>query len=187
MNTFEGGFVVSKEKKTKERLEHLRNFGFVNQTTVVAPGINCKMNELQSAVGLVQLSYIDECIAKRKEIDNRYRKELAQLKGLSIPELVTSTTNYNYCYFPILIDQDFAITRDQLHDGLKLSNVFSRRYFYPLISDFPMFNDLPTARRNNLLNATRVSNQVLCLPIYPDLSVDEQSRVINAVVELSKS
>ena len=187
MNTFEGGFVVSKDKKIKERLEHLRNFGFVNQTTVVAPGINCKMNEFQSAVGIVQLNYIDDCIHKRHVIDMRYRQALAAIDGLLVPELSLSDVTYNYCYFPVLVEDDFSLTRDQLHEGLKLSNVFSRRYFYPLISDFPMFNTLNSASKKNLPNATRISNKILCLPIYPDLTEEDQGRVISAIIKLSKS
>lgn len=169
-NTMEGGAIVCHDAATKKRIDYLKNFGFAGETTVMAPGINSKMNEMQAALGLVQLRHYHENIEKRKIIADTYRKELSGIKGISflpIPE----NTESNHAYFPIFVDEkEYGISRDQLYEKLKQHNIYGRRYFYPLISEFSMYKGLDSAKPENLPVATKMAKEVICLPIYPDLS-----------------
>jgi len=181
-NTFEGGAIVCPDAETKQRIDHLKNFGFVDELTVVAPGINGKMSEFNAALGLLQLKHMDQVLARRKKIDAAYRERLRGLKGIRCLNDAGETIA-NHSYFPILVDADYPISRDDLYKKLKDSGIHTRRYFYPLISDFPMYRGLPSARRENLPVATAAARQVLCLPIYPDLGmsvVQEITRFIAA-------
>lgn len=184
-NTFEGGAVVCRDEKTKTRLEHLKNFGFVDETTVVAPGINGKMSEFNAALGLLQLKYIDDAISRRASIDKRYREGLATVQGIHCIGLSNETVP-NFSYFPILVNGDYPISRDALTERLRESGIFARRYFYPLISEFSMYRGLPSADCANLPVATRVSHQVICLPIYPDLPSDVVDEVIHIIAEIER-
>lgn len=180
-NTFEGGAIVSPDAKTKIRIDQLKNFGHVGEVTVVAPGINGKMSEFNAALGLLQLKYIDNALASRKIIDSAYRDRLRGVKGIHC----LSDTNEmvaNYSYFPILVREDYPLTRDDLYDKLKEIGVYTRRYFYPLISDFPMYRGLPSATHTNLPVATTASQQVLCLPIYPDLDFSIIDKITHFIV-----
>jgi dTDP-4-amino-4,6-dideoxygalactose transaminase len=179
-NTFEGGAIVCPDAKTKQRIDHLKNFGFVDEVTVVAPGINGKMSEINSALGLLQLQYFEHALARRKEIDLVYREMLADVKGIRCLES-SGETVANYAYFPILVDEEYTIDRDALYQKLKEQGIFARRYFFPLISSFPMYRGLASAHQDNLPVATDAALKVLCLPIYPDLTSDEQSRVIDII------
>jgi dTDP-4-amino-4,6-dideoxygalactose transaminase len=170
-NTFEGGAIVCPDEKTKLRIDKLKNFGHDGETSVIAPGINGKMSEFNAALGLLQLKYIDDAITKRMMIDGEYRKLLNGIKGIKCLDF-SNSLKHNYSYFPILIQENFPISRDMVYTKLKDLNIFTRRYFYPLISEFPMYKSLPSASRDNLPVATLASNQILCLPIYPDLSLD---------------
>lgn len=181
-NTFEGGAIISPDEKTKIRIDQLKNFGHVGETNVVAPGINGKMSEINAAFGLLQLKYIDYALQKRKVIDAAYREKLKNIKGIhcldDAGELVA-----NYAYFPILVKGDYPITRDELNQRLKDAGINPRRYFYPLITEFPMYRGFPSANRNNLPIAVAASEQILCLPIYPDLPiavVEEVAAIIAA-------
>ncbi len=169
-NTFEGGAIVCPDAKTKVRIDQLKNFGHVGEVNVVAPGINGKMSEFNAALGLLQLQYIDQALARRKKIDTVYREQLRAVKGIrclsDAGEKIT-----NYAYFPILVDSDYPIDRDNLYQKLKDKGIHPRRYFFPLISEFPMYRGLPSAHRENLPVATAASQQILCLPIYPDLDM----------------
>lgn len=181
-NTFEGGAIICPDAKTKQRIDHLKNFGHVDEVTVVAPGINGKMSEFSAALGLLQLKYINCAIERRKEIDAAYRERLKRVKGIRCLNN-TDEKVANYAYFPILIEASYPITRDALYQQLKDHGIHPRRYFYPLISDFPMYRGLPSAQSDNLPVATVAAQQVLCLPIYPDLDisvVDEISSFIAA-------
>lgn len=167
-NTFEGGAIVCPDAKTKTRLDHLKNFGFVDEVSVVAPGINGKMSEINAAFGLLQLKHIDQALARRKEVDAAYRERLQGIKGIRcLPHDKTDTPNF--AYFPILVGDDYAVSRDVLHQAFKDQGIYPRRYFYPLISDFSMYRGLPSAQSDNLPVAVAAANQILCLPIYPDL------------------
>lgn len=179
-NTFEGGAIVSQDAETKQRIDHLKNFGFVDELTVVAPGINGKMSELNAALGLLQLQHIDKALARRKEIDNVYRQQLAGIRGIDcLGDAGEKVANYSY--FPILVQSDYPLSRDQLYQKLKDQGINTRRYFYPLISDFPMYRGLPSARRDNLTVAAEAAEKVLCLPIYPALQLHEQQSIIDII------
>lgn len=176
-NTFEGGAIISHDAETKIHIDHLKNFGFVNETTVIAAGINGKMSEVNAAFGLLQLQHIDNAIAHRGQIDRYYRKELAGITGIRLlPQ--PADTELNYSYFPIQIDADYPLSRDALYDALKTQQIFTRRYFYPLISSFPMYRDLPSAQLGQLPIAESVAERVLCLPIYADLELAQAERLV---------
>ncbi len=179
-NTIEGGAIICHDEKTKKRVDYLKNFGFAGETTVIAPGINAKMNELQAAFGLVQLNHIDEYISKRKEIADLYRKELSGIKGIRVLYNIEGV-DHSYTYFPVLIDEKlYGESRDTLYEILKKNNIYGRRYFYPLISQFPTYRGLPSAKSENLPISKKISEKVICLPIYSDLEHD----IINKIVKM---
>lgn len=181
-NTIEGGAIVCHDEKMKKRIDFLKNFGFADEVTVVAPGINAKMNELQAAYGLLQLKYVDEYIAKRKKIARMYREQLTGMVGIRFLEDMAGV-DHTYPYFPIFIDKEkYGMTRDELYEKLKTNNIYGRRYFYPLISQFPSYRGLPSAKPSNLPNAGHIAEQVICLPIYPHLSLT----TINFIVSIIK-
>ena len=184
--TFEGGAIVCPDAKTKQRIDHLKNFGFVNEITVVAPGINGKMSEVCAALGLLQLRYFEAAIARRKEIDAGYRERLRNVRGIRyLPD--TGKSSANYAYFPVLVDGDYRVSRDELYQELKEHNIHPRRYFYPLISDFPMYRGLPSAQRDNLPVATRIAEQVLCLPISTALKKNDLARIVKIIDKVGSS
>jgi dTDP-4-amino-4,6-dideoxygalactose transaminase len=179
-NTFEGGAIVCPDARTKMRIDHLKNFGFVDEVTVVAPGINGKMSEFNAALGLLQLEHIDEALARRSEIDRAYRDGLHSIPGIQC--LADSGEKVsNHAYFPILVGSDYFCTRDALYKRLREHSVFARRYFYPLISEFPMYRGLASSNPHNLPVATEASQRVLCLPIYPELKSEEQDQIIHLI------
>lgn len=180
-NTFEGGAIVCPDAKAKLRIDQLKNFGFVDEVTVVSPGINGKMSEFNAAFGLLQLKGIDQALQGRKAIDARYRNGLAGAKGIRCLEDAGESVS-NYAYFPILVQPEYPLSRDALYQKMKDNGVYARRYFYPLISDFPMYRCLPSAARSNLPVATKVANEILCLPIYPDLSMDQVDLVVDLIL-----
>jgi dTDP-4-amino-4,6-dideoxygalactose transaminase len=179
-NTFEGGAIVCPDAKTKQRIDQLKNFGIVDEVTVAAPGINGKMSEINAAFGLLQLQHVDRAIARRREIDELYRERLKGIKGLRIVEEADQTVA-NYAYFPILIEESYPLSRDELYEKLKERNIFSRRYFYPLISDFSMYQGMVSAQRNNLPIANEITEKVLCLPIYPTLKNIDVERIVQEI------
>lgn len=179
-NTFEGGAIVSPDAAMKTKIDQLKNFGHDGEISVVASGINGKMSEFNAALGLLQLRYVDDVIARRREVDSRYRQQLANVPGIHC-QGQSGETVANYSYFPILVGEDYPISRDELYDVLKASGVHPRRYFYPLISEFPMYRDLPSASPANLPFATAAARQVLCLPIYPDLDLSVVDRVSDLI------
>jgi dTDP-4-amino-4,6-dideoxygalactose transaminase len=175
-NTFEGGAIVCPDAKTKQRIDHLKNFGFVDETTVIAPGINGKMSEVNAAFGMLQLQHIDGALRRRAEIAERYGRLLSDVPGIRVPATPAETT-INHSYYPIMVGESYPLSRDGLYHRLREHGIFARRYFYPLISDFPMYRGLPSAARANLPVAARAAEQVLCLPIYPALSDTDVERV----------
>jgi dTDP-4-amino-4,6-dideoxygalactose transaminase len=179
-NTFEGGAIISRDKKTKQHIDHLKNFGFVDEVTVVSPGINGKMSEFNAALGLLQLDHFEAVRESRRRLDRIYRVELGAVPGIRLLRPSGDTTA-NYAYFPILIEDEYPVSRDRLYQELKDREIFARRYFYPLISEFPMYRGLPSATRSNLAVAFETSRKVLCLPIYPDLSESDLQRVIDVI------
>ncbi|MDA3779085.1 MAG: DegT/DnrJ/EryC1/StrS family aminotransferase, partial [Bacteroidales bacterium] len=170
-NTIEGGAIICHDEKTKKRIDYLKNFGFAGETTVIAPGINAKMNEVQAAYGLLQLKYLKENIRKRKVIAENYDQQLEKIQGIRTLKQHPDAS-HNYPYYPIFVDEkEYGTTRDELYQYLKDNNIFGRRYFYPLVSEFPMYKGLDSAKPSNLINANKIANQVICLPIYPELEI----------------
>ncbi len=180
-NTFEGGAIICHDAETKKRIDYLKNFGFADEVTVVAPGTNAKMNEFQASLGLLQLTRIDQALAARAAIAQRYRAALEDVTGIRLitqqPDVVP-----NHSYFPIFVGPEFAITRDALFQKMRDQGIYARRYFYPLISEFSAYRGLPSAKRENLPHAFEMAGQVLCLPIFPALLAEEQARVIASIV-----
>ena len=179
-NTFEGGAIICPDAKIKLRIDQLKNFGFVDETTVVAPGINGKMSEINAAFGMMQLRHIDEALAQRKRIDAAYREALRDVPGIRCLQDAGEKVA-NYSYFPLLVEADYPLSRDALYQKLKGNNIYARRYFYPLITDFPMYRGMPSAHRENLPVATAAAQKVICLPIYPNLTPQDIQRVIRIV------
>ncbi len=179
-NTFEGGAIVSPDAKTKQHIDHLKNFGFVGEVTVVAPGINGKMSEFNAALGLLQLKGVDEALQKRKTIDVRYREGLACVKGIYCLQ-DAGEKSANYAYFPILVRPGYLLNREELYQKLRDYGIYARRYFYPLISDFPMYRGLLSAAVSNLPVASKAATEVLCLPIYPGLTSEQVDFVIQII------
>jgi len=179
-NTFEGGAIICPDAKTKKRIDQLKNFGFVDELTVVAPGINGKMSEINAAFGLLQLEHIEQMLSQRKKIDHNYRERLRDIDGISVGVEVSETIA-NYSYFPIFVEEDYPLTRDELYQEFKDNNIFVRRYFYPLISAFPMYRGLPSSEPANLSVATAMASKVICLPIYPALDLMDVENVIRII------
>lgn len=176
-NTFEGGAIVSQTAEIKDHIDKLKNFGHDGETQVLETGINGKVSEINAAFGLLQLQYVDAAISRRSEIDALYRAGLANVDGVTcLPGSGEASSNYSY--FPVLIGPRYPISRDELYDRMKQAGVHPRRYFYPLIPEFPMYRDVPSADLSRLPNAVRAANEILCLPIYPDLSDADVARVL---------
>lgn len=180
-NTIEGGALVMHDEQTKKRIDYLKNFGFADETTVVAPGINSKMDEIRAAYGILNLRQVDGAIAARRRVANRYREALRDVEGISFFH-DTPGVRHNYSYFPIFVDAEkFGKTRDELYFKMKEANILGRRYFYPLISEFSTYRGLPSASRENLPNACRLAETVLCLPMHHALSEEDVERVISSI------
>lgn len=179
-NTFEGGAIICPDAKTKHRIDQLKNFGFVDEVTVVAPGINGKMSEFNAALGLLQLSRIDRALARRREIGETYINLLKEVQGIRCVQSVNEES-INFSYFPILVEDSYAMSRDALYEKLRHHDIWARRYFYPLISEFPMYRGLMSAHRDNLPVATDAAFKVLCLPIYPDLSNESVRDIVELI------
>lgn len=176
-NTIEGGAMVMHDEKTKQRIDYLKNFGFAGEITVVAPGINSKMDEVRAAYGLLNLKQVDDAIAARQRVAVAYREALRDVPGITFFEDMPGV-RHNYSYFPIFIDaEQYGRSRDELYFSMKEKNVLGRRYFYPLISDFSTYRGLPSATRENLPVAYRMADTVLCLPMHHDLSSEDIERV----------
>lgn len=180
-NTFEGGAIVCRDAKTKRRIDNLKNFGFIDETTVVAPGINGKMNEVQAAFGVLQLQHMEHVFAERARVDTRYREALVNVPGIVLHDVAPHCTR-NFAYFPVRVTHGFPIDRDALYAKLRDHQIAARRYFFPLISEFPTYRGLPSSTPSNLPVATEASRQVLCLPIYPGLEACDQQRIIDIVL-----
>ena len=179
-NTIEGGALVCQDAATKQRIDYLKNFGFANETTVVAPGINSKMDEIRAAYGLLNLKQVDSAIAKRKAVAEKYRAALKDVPGVRYLDDVEGV-RHNYAYFPIFISKEYGISRDALYEKLKEHNIYGRRYFYPLISTFSAYKGLESARPDNLPIAHKLADQVLCLPMFAELQDADVERTIDII------
>ena len=181
-NTVEGGALICHDAATKKRIDYLKNFGFAGETTVVAPGINSKMDEIRAAYGLLNLKQVDTAIANRKAVAEKYRATLKDVPGIRMLKDIEGV-RHNYAYFPIFIDEAaYGLSRDALYEKLKEYNIYGRRYFYPLISTFSAYKGLESANPTNLPVAHKLANQVLCLPMFADLDEEGINRVIDVVV-----
>mgnify|MGYP001777475784 FL=1 len=180
-NTIEGGALVMHDEQTKKRIDYLKNFGFAGETTVVAPGINSKMDEVRAAYGLVNLKQVDKAIEARRRVADTYREALKGVPGIRFMEDVPGV-QHNYAYFPIFVDEaQYGMSRDELYFKMKEHNVLGRRYFYPLISEFSTYRGLDSAEPRNLPNAHKMANSVICLPMYHSLSNEDIQRVLNCI------
>ena len=182
-NTIEGGALVCHSAEMKHQIDNLKNFGFRGEVTVEAPGINGKMDEVRAAYGLLNLKQVDAAIEARKKVADAYRAALKDVKGIRFFDDMAGV-RHNYSYFPIFVDaEQYGISRDDLYEKMKENNVYGRRYFYPLITDFETYKDIPSAHPKNLPVANKIANQVICLPMHYALSEEDVKRVINVIVD----
>lgn len=182
-NTIEGGALVCHDEKTKQRIDYLKNFGFAGETTVVAPGINGKMDEVRSAYGLLGLKHVDTAIAKRKEVASFYREELQKVKGIQFLNDIEGV-KHNYSYFPIFINEkEYGMSRDDLYFKMKADNVLGRRYFYPLISTFSTYRGLDSSRIDNLPISHKVAESVICLPMHHELHQEDLNLIVKLILK----
>lgn len=182
-NTIEGGALVCHDAQTKQRIDYLKNFGFAGETEVVAPGINSKMDEVRAAYGLLNLKQVDRAIEERVKVAAQYRELLADVDGISFLGEINGVKP-NHSYFPIFVDEArFGMTRDALYEKMKQQNVYGRRYFYPLISTFTTYRGLPSSTKENLPNAYKMADSVICLPMSAELSNEDVERVVSAIVK----
>lgn len=181
-NTIEGGAMIMPDEKTKKRIDDLKNFGFHDEVTVVAPGINSKMDEIRAAYGLLNLRQVDAAIESRHQVAIKYREALREVEGISFFDDILGV-KHNYAYFPIFVDAEkYGMTRDELYFKMKAENVLGRRYFYPLISEFSTYRGLESARPENLANAHKMADSVICLPMHHALSDDDVRRTIEIIM-----
>ena len=181
-NTLEGGALIVHDEQTKKRIDFLKNFGFAGETEVVAPGINSKVDEVRAAYGLLNLKQVDTAIANRQKVAQKYRKALKDVPGIRFFEDMPGV-RHNYSYFPVFINaEEYGTTRDELYFKMKESNVLGRRYFYPLISTFSTYRGLPSAAPDNLPVATKIANEVICLPMHHELSESDLDCILNLIV-----
>ena len=182
-NTLEGGALVMHDEQTKKRIDYLKNFGFAGETEVVAPGINSKVDEVRAAYGLLNLKQVDQAIANRQKVAQKYRDALRNVPGIRFFDDMPGV-RHNYSYFPIFINaEEYGKTRDQLYFEMREQNVLGRRYFYPLISTFSTYRGLPSATPENLPVATKIANEVICLPMHHELSDVDLDRILNLIVK----
>ena len=182
-NTIEGGAMIMHDEKTKKRIDYLKNFGFAGETEVVGPGINSKMDEMRSAYGLLNLKQVDAAIEARHQVAIRYREALRNVEGITFFDDMPGV-RHNYSYFPIFIDaQKYGMTRDELYAKMKSQNVLSRRYFYPLISEFSTYRGLESADPENLPNAHKMADSVICLPMHHALSEEDIQRILDCILK----
>ena len=180
-NTIEGGALICHSAEMKYHVDNLKNFGFRGETTVVAPGINSKMDEMRAAYGLLNLRQVDAAIEARKQVAEAYRSALRGVNGIRFFDDMLGV-RHNYSYFPIFVDEEqYGISRDALYEKMKANNVLGRRYFYPLITDFDPYKDIPSANPANLPVANKIANQVICLPMHHALSEEDVRRVMECV------
>lgn len=180
-NTVEGGALICKDAQTKKRIDYLKNFGFAGETTVVAPGINGKMDEIRAAYGLLELKHVDVAIKKRGEVAKQYREALKDILGISFLQDIP-TVRHNYSYFPIFVNEkEYGIGRDELYENMKRENIYGRRYFYPLISEFATYRGLESARIENLPISHKIADSVICLPMHQELSEIDLFRIIDLI------
>ena len=183
-STAEGGAVISHSPPDCERIDFMKNFGIADEETVIGPGINGKMNELQAAFGLLQLEGVETEIASRKTLTQLYRQKLGAVPGIRVQQDLPGV-RHNYGYFPVIVDpQTYGMTRDDLWASLREFNVVTRKYFHPLCSHYPSYASRPSSRPENLPVAERIAASVLCLPLYGTLSESSVETISTIIAEL---
>lgn len=182
-NTIEGGAMIMHDEETKKQIDYLKNFGFAGETKVVGPGINSKMDEIRSAYGILNLKQVDACIEARHQVAIKYREALKGVEGINYWDDMPGV-KHNYSYFPIFVDEkEYGMSRDNLYFKMREHNVWGRRYFYPLISNFTPYHDLPSSTKENLPIATKMANEVICLPMHHELSDEDIHRVVTIILQ----
>ena len=182
-NTIEGGALVMQDERTKKRIDYLKNFGFVGEIEVVAPGINSKMDEMRAAYGLLNLRQVDAAIEARHQVAIQYREALRPVEGITFMDDMPGV-KHNYSYFPIFVDSEkYGMTRDELYFKMKGQNVLGRRYFYPLISEFTTYRGLTSANPENLPNAHKMADSVICLPMHHELEKEDVERILATILK----
>ena len=192
-NTIEGGALICHSAEMKQQIDYLKNFGFEDETVVVGPGINSKMDEIRAAYGLLNLQHVDSAIAARKRVAEQYIEALKDIEGITLYQPIVDSFNFkhstlniqlNYSYFPIFVDEEqYGISRDALYEKMKTNNVLGRRYFYPLISEFTTYRGLPSSHPENLPNAHKMANSVICLPMHHELSEQDVERILATILK----
>jgi dTDP-4-amino-4,6-dideoxygalactose transaminase len=175
-NTFEGGAIVCHSAEMKRRIDRLKNFGIVNESTIDDISLNGKLSEVHAALGLLQLKNIDSTLQARQEIDHFYRSSLIGVKGIRCIERMDLEKD-NYSYFPIIISKPYPLSRDELFEKLKLNNIVARKYFYPIMTDFAVYKKY----QSDTPEAKCLSEQVICLPLYPNLYMESVEKIIDLI------
>lgn len=182
-NTLEGGAMVMQDAETKKRIDYLKNFGFAGETSVVAPGINSKVDEVRAAYGILNLRQVDAAIEARHQVAIKYREALRSVEGITFMDDMPGV-KHNYSYFPIFVGAEkYGVTRDELYEKMRSHNVLGRRYFYPLISTFSTYRGLPSAAPENLPNAHKMADSVICLPMHHELNTEDINRVLELIIK----
>jgi len=184
-NTIEGGCLTYNDNDLLLKVYNLRNFGIKDEDEVVDIGINGKMNEIQAAVGLLNLKLFKEEQLKRMEIKKLYLTHLSGIKNIRIPKMPENTTD-SFQYFPIIINDDFPLSRDKIYEELKKNNIFTRKYFYPLCSDYSVYKHLESSSITNLPVSNDLKNKVLCLPYYGVLDHEIILKISSIIKSLSQ-
>ena len=181
-NTIEGGAMIMHDEATKKRIDDLKNFGFHDEVTVVGPGINSKMDEIRAAYGILNLRQVDAAIDARHKVADIYRNALRDVPGISFFEDIEGV-RHNFSYFPVFVDEEkYGMSRESLYEKMKSANVYGRRYFYPLISEFSTYRGLDSARPENLPNAHKLANSVICLPMHHSLEKEDIDHVLDLIL-----
>ena len=180
-NTIEGGGLVYKDDKLKQKINQYKNFGILDPEHVVDIGINAKMNEFCAAMGICNLRHIDDELAKRKIVYERYYERLKDVKGLKISD-IQENVKFNYAYFPIVFDKKiFGKSRDEVKEELEKESIYTRKYFYPLISDYDCYKDEFSSKETPI--AKKISDNILTVPMYADLALEDVDRICDIILK----
>jgi dTDP-4-amino-4,6-dideoxygalactose transaminase len=184
-HSMEGGLLTFKDSGLKGVFDYLKNFGFKNEVEVVMPGTNAKMNEMQSLMGSLVLKHLEEVILKRAKITELYRERLKEIPGIHLVPTLSYDIKYTHAYMPIEVDEnEFGMSRDALYEKLKEFNVYSRRYFYPLVCDYACYRSVSI--KDPLTVARRVVDRILTLPIYDGLELSDVETICGIIEQVHK-
>lgn len=176
-NSIEGGCVITRSKKLLTKIDLLKNFGIKNEEKITQLGINCKLDEINSLIGMKNLKSINKNIKKRKRIFDIYNNFFKTIDGISLVQSNNKSPNYSYA--PILVEKSYFLSRDNLIKKFNKNGIFPRKYFYPLISNLKFYKFNKSANKKNLPIANDISNRIITLPIYPTMTNDDVNRVLS--------